>query len=163
MAFIRRKTTNGKAYYYLVEAKRVNGRSKQTTIAALGRHRTLLEAIKAWEQKAAALERAFEYFTRAVALMDAFNRAWNKALPEFTESTWDKGSPDFTNLSIWEVIAMCRVARLGSELTSAFNRFGEGLDGMLLLRQEARQLRAKVEVLRAYERGAKKPEKRPQK
>lgn len=38
VAFIRKKTINGREYHYLVESYRSNGKVKQKTLAYLGRH-----------------------------------------------------------------------------------------------------------------------------
>jgi hypothetical protein len=41
MAFLRKKTINGKSYYYLVENKRVNGRVVQRVLKYIGNERKM--------------------------------------------------------------------------------------------------------------------------
>jgi len=44
MAFIRKKTINGKTYHYLVESRRVDGKPRQRVIAYLGEWDTVEDA-----------------------------------------------------------------------------------------------------------------------
>lgn len=46
MAFVRKKTINGREYYYLVENHREDGKVRQKTIAYLGRYPTPKAAIE---------------------------------------------------------------------------------------------------------------------
>ena len=41
MAFLRTKTINGKAYFYLVESKRVDGKVKQKVVRYIGTQENL--------------------------------------------------------------------------------------------------------------------------
>lgn len=58
MAFVRKKTVNGREYHYLVENRREDGKVRQRVLAYLGQHSTVSEALDA--QRALAKARRHE-------------------------------------------------------------------------------------------------------
>lgn len=86
MAFVRSKTVNGRAYYYLVENERENGKVKQSTIAYMSTCPTIEEAYQHWCKIAGMTNRkAIELGHSEIDRLRARQNMW--ALSEYRDKT----------------------------------------------------------------------------